>query len=383
MRTVYLDYNATTPIAPVVQEAMLPFLAEHFGDPASGHALGRACQEALEDARLQVARLLGAQREEIIFTSGGTESNNLALWGMALRHGPAASGHLVLSAVEHASVLEPARYLETLGYGLTIVGCDTQGRVDPATVEMAIRPDTVLVSITHANDELGTLQPIDSIAQVCRRHNIPLHVDAVQTAGKVPVNVNTLGVDLLSISGHKMYAPKGIGALYVRRGIALEPLLHGSGHEQGLRSGTENVPGAIALGKACSLVAQSVEKAAEQMVLLRDRLAERLADGGGKHLSFNADQAERLPNTLSVNFSGVSGQRLLARLPELCASTGSAWHSGSDNLSPALAAIGLSPAGAQGTVRLSLGWYTTEDDIDRAADLLLSAWEALRGAGES
>ena len=378
MRTIYLDYNATTPIAPAVQQSMLPFLAEHYGNPSSHHALGRACYEAIEDARVRVAQLLGAEREEIVFTSGGTESDNLALWGIALRHGPGGAGHLIISAIEHPAVFETARFLEQLGYDLTIVGCDREGVVDPAVVDAAIRGDTVLVSVMHANNEIGTVQPIRQIAEVCHKRGVLLHTDAAQSAGKIPTRVGDLGADLLTLAGHKMYAPKGVGALYARRGIALEPLLHGAGHERGLRSGTENVPHIVALGQACTLAERNRERAAERMTLLRDRLAVRLREGIGEELSINAAHAPRLPNTLSVNFPRASGQELLARIPELCASTGAACHSGSDNLSPTLAAIGLAPVIAQGTVRLSVGWYTAEDDIERAANLLLSAWENVR-----
>ncbi len=375
MRSIYLDYNATTPIAPAVQEAMLPFLAEHFGNPSSDHALGRACHEAVEDARLRVAQLLGADRDEIVFTSGGTESNNLAIKGVALRHAPAASGHLVISAIEHPAVFEPARYLESLGYSLTIVACNAHGVVDPAAIEAALRPDTVLVSVLHANNEIGSVQPIRQIGRVCHDHQVLLHTDAAQTVGKLRTRVKELEVDLLSVAGHKMYAPKGVGALYVRRGIPLEPVLHGAGHEGGLRAGTENVPYLVGLGHAATLAEGALTTSRDQLATLRDRLAQRLRNGIGEKLTINAAGAERLPNTLSVNFPGLSGSALLRRIPELCASTGSACHSGSDNLSPTLAAIGLSPQTAQGTVRLSVGWYTTEEEVDRAADLLLAAWE--------
>lgn len=378
MRAIYLDYNATTPIAPAVQEAMLPFLAEHFGDPASHHALGRACHEAVEDARSRVARLVGADRDEIVFTSGGTESNNLALKGVALRRGAAAGGHLVISAIEHASVLEPARYLDSLGYDLTMVGCNRQGVVDPAAVEAAIRPDTLLVSVMHANHEIGAVQPIKRIAEVCRARGVLLHTDAAQTAGRIPVSVRSLGVDLLSLAGHKMYAPKGIGALYVRRGVALEPLFHGAEHESGMRPGTENVPHIIAMGQAATVCEASLPDSGDHLAVLRDRLQQRLIEGIGDQLGINAAGAERLPNTLSVNFPGLAARAMLRRIPELCASTGAAGHSGSDNLSPTLASIGLTPDITQGTVRLSVGWYTTEEEVDRAASLLLAAWEGER-----
>lgn len=377
MRAIYLDYNATTPIAPAVQEAVLPFLAEHFGNPSSSHALGRAAHEALEDARWRVAELLGADRDEIIFTSGGTESNNLAIKGAAFRNAPAGSGHVIISAIEHPAVFEPARWLESLGYGLTIVGCDQSGVVDIGAIEAAIRPDTVLVSVMHANNEIGTVQPIKQIAQLCRGKGVLLHTDAAQTIGKISTRVSDLGVDMLSLAGHKMYAPKGVGVLYVRRGVSLEPLLHGAGHEGGRRAGTENMPEIVALGKAAEIALEHLDEATGQLASLRDRLQERLLGEGGEGFSVNGQDAPRLPNTLSVNFPETSAGAMLQRIPELCASAGAACHAGSDSLSPTLAAIGLSPRVARGTVRLSVGWYTTEEEVDRAASLLLSAWESL------
>ena len=378
MRTVYLDYNATTPVAPPVQESMLPFLAEHFGCPSASHALGRAAHEAVEDSRIRVARLLGANRNEIVFTSGGTESNNMALWGVAMARAPGATGHLVISAVEHASVFAPAQFLESLGYGLTVVGCDRHGVVDSRGVAAAIRSDTVLVSVTHANDEIGVIEPVSEIAEVCHSRGVLLHVDAVQSAGKIVIDVDKMGADLVSLSGHKMYAPKGVGALFVRRGLALEPLMHGAGHEGGLRSGTQNVANIVALGQACSLIEKNMGEAGDRMSSLRDRLAGRLAEAVGPGLTFNAAEALQLPNTLSVNFPDANAQRLLARVPELCASSGCVGQDGGENMSPTLGAIGLSPDVAQGTVRLSLGWYTTEEEIDRAANLLLTAWDGVR-----
>ena len=378
MRTIYLDYNATTPLAPAVQEAMLPFLTEHFGAPSASHSLGRAAHEAVEDSRTRVAGLLGANRNEIVFTSGGTESNNLALWGVAMSRAPGATGHIVISAVEHSSVFAPAQFLESLGYGLTIVGCDRQGIVDPRGLAAAIRSDTVLVSVVHANDEIGAIEPIDKIADVCHARGVLLHVDAVQSVGKIVTNVTNLGIDLLSLSGHKMYAPKGVGALFVRQGIALEPLIHGGGHEGGLRSGTQNVASIVALGHACSLGETEMAEAGDRMCALRDRLADHLLEAVGPGLGINAAEALRLPNTLSVNFPDANAQRLLGRLPELCASTGAAGNDEPENLSPTLAAIGLPATVAQGTIRLSLGWYSTEDDVDRAANLLLTAWDGVR-----
>ena len=379
MRQLYLDYNATTPIAPSVQEAMLPLLVEHFGNPSSNHAKGRAAAEAVEDARGHLAVLLGCDPDEIVFTSGGTESNNLALQGVLFRQAPAAGGHLIISAIEHPSVAAPARFLERLGYDVTIVGVTGQGVVQPAAVRAAIRPDTRLVSVMHANNEVGTIQPLRQIAAICHEHEIPLHTDASQSVGKIGTLVDELEVDLLTVAGHKMYAPKGVGALYVRRGVEIEPTQHGAGHEAGLRAGTENVASIAGLGRAASLAAKSLDQARERLTLLRDRLWQQLVAEIGSRLVLHAALVERLPNTLSVAFPGVSGQELLARIPELCASTGSACHSTGSSISPTLAAMGVTDEVARGTVRLSVGWQTTDDEVDRAASLLLGAWEALRG----
>ncbi|MCA9122771.1 MAG: cysteine desulfurase [Planctomycetaceae bacterium] len=378
MRQIYLDYNATTPIAPSVQEAMLPFLAEHYGNPSSNHALGRACHEAIEDSRERVASLLGADRDEILFTGGGTESNNLAIKGVMLARAPVFDGHLIISALEHPAVAEPARYIEKLGCRVSVVGCDADGVVKPDAIAALLRPDTKLVSIMHANNEIGTVQPLKAISEVCRSKNVLFHTDAAQSIGKIRTYVEELGVDMLTIAGHKLYAPKGVGALYVRQGVALEPYTHGAAHEGGLRPGTENTAFIVALGHACFLAGKAVEDASDRMADLRDRLAMKLRDAIGSELTINGARAERLPNTLSVNFPDVSGGELLARTPEIAASTGSACHAGLTKLSPTLAAIRLAPDRARGTVRLSVGWYTSEEDIDRAAELLIGAWESLR-----
>jgi cysteine desulfurase len=382
MRHIYLDYNATTPVAPTVQEAMRPFLSELYGNPSSGHTLGRACHEAIEDARSQLATLLGADSEELVFTSGGTESNNLALKGILLRAGPPFAGHLVISAIEHPAVVEPARFLNRLGCGLTVVGCTRQGVVDPESVEQALRPETRLVSVMHANNETGVIQPVRAIADLCHRRGVLVHTDAAQTVGKIPTLVEDLGVDLLTVAGHKFYAPKGVGALYVRRGVDLEPVLHGAGHEGGLRAGTENTPYIVALGRAAALAHKALDQSAERLALLRDRMLDRLSEVIGSDLRVHGDGVDRLPNTLCVDFPDVSGGALLSRTPELCASTGAACHSGAASVSPALAAMGLTAEQARGTVRLSVGWSTSEEEIDRAAELLLDAWESLRGISD-
>lgn len=377
MRTIYLDYNATTPVAPSVLEAMEPFFVRCYGNPSSGHAHGRACQEAVEDARGHVASLLGASIDEIIFTSGGTESNNLALKGVLMHPDKRTRGHLVISSIEHPAIVEPARFLTRLGYELTVVPCDENGVVSLDAIKTALRADTAIVSIMHANNEIGTIQPIREIVELCHRRGVLVHTDAAQTVGKISTRVDALGVDLLSIAGHKMYAPKGSGALYVRHGTALEPFMHGAGQEGGLRAGTENVPYIVGLGHAAKLACRSVDESAGRLAGLRDRLENALREAVGAGLSVNGASAPRLPTTLSVNFPKVTGSELLARTPELCASTGAACHSATTAFSQTLDAIGLSPDIARGTVRLSVGWDTSEEEIDCAADLLLAAWEAL------
>ncbi len=392
MRTIYLDYNATTPIAPRVQEAMLPFLAEEFGNPSSTHRLGLAAHAAVEDARFRVAQLLGAEADEIVFTSGGTESNNLAICGLAFARMLAAKssggasvpgasrGHLVISAVEHPAVTEPARFLERLGFDVTVVGVDGDGVVDMAAIERAIRDDTFLVSIMHANNEIGVLQPIARIAKLCRERGVLSHTDAAQSVGKISTRVDELGVDLLTVAGHKVYAAKGVGALYVRRGVRLEPVVHGAGHERGLRPGTENVPYIVGLGEAARLAGESLAaRAGERMAMLRDRLHATLQDAIGESLAINGGRVARLPNTLSVNFPRVAGADLLKRCDHVCASTGSACHAGEAHLSSTLSAMKVPPEQGGGCVRLSLGWYTSEEDIDAAADALAAAWRDLSG----
>jgi cysteine desulfurase len=380
MRPIYLDYNATTPIAPEVREAMAPFLTEHFGNPSSTHAMGRAAREAVEDARSQVASLLGARQDEIVFTSGGTESNNLAIQGVMMREQPSAGGHLVISAIEHPAVMGPAWWLQRLGYHVTVVPCNRDGIVEPEAVEAAMRFETRLVSIMHANNETGVIQPIRQIAALCRARGALLHTDAAQSVSKIRTAVSELGVDLLTIAGHKLYAPKGVGALYVRQGIPLEPVVRGAGQEGGLRPGTENTPYIAALGRAAALAGEHLDGTAERMAALRDRLQHRLLSGVGPELVIHGRQAERLPNTLSVSFPRVVGGELLARVPELYASTGAACHSDApEHISSTLAAMKVTAEQARGTIRLSVGWYTKEEEIERAADLLLEAWEALAG----
>jgi cysteine desulfurase len=377
MTPIYLDYNATTPIDPAVLDAMLPYLREHFGNPSSTHAYGRTAHEAVETARRQVADLLGAQADEIIFTSGGSEASNHALKGavFATVRGIfgrwARAAHIVTSAVEHPATLQPCEFLKRLGCRVTIVPVDRHGRVDLDAVRRALRERTTLVSIMHANNEVGTLQPVREIADLAHERGALVHTDAAQSVGKIPVDVNLLGVDLLSLAGHKVYAPKGVGALYVRRGVKLETLIHGAGHEGGRRAGTENVPYVVALGTACALARQSLPETTDRLRRLRDRLWDKLRAALGEQVVLNGHPEERLPNTLNANFLGWLGAELLKAVPGIAASTGSACHEGSVTQSPVLCAMGVPPHLGQGALRLSVGRFTTEDEIDRAADMLI------------
>lgn len=375
MKKIYLDYNATTPVAPSVFEAMHPFYSEHFGNPSSSHALGRAAAEAIEDARGKVAGMISCNPEEILFTSGGTESNNLAIKGTMFQSGRNLGGHIIISSIEHPATTAPARFLERLGFDLTIVDCDSNGVVDPDDVRKAIRPDTALVSIMHSNNEVGTVQPIKEIAAICRERDIRTHTDASQSCGKIPVNIDSLEVDMLTIAGHKFYGPKGIGALYVRNNIPLESFMHGAGHEKGLRAGTENTPSIVGLGAAAKMAWGALSESHTKLGELRESLLKKLRseiDG----LIVNGEQVERLPNTLSISFPGVSGLDILSRLPELSASTGAACHSDSDD-SSTLQAMGIPDDVIRGTIRLSVGWYTNQEEIERASSLLIDAWENL------
>jgi cysteine desulfurase len=369
-RMIYLDYNASTPIAPEVAEAMRPYLEGRYGNPSSLHWAAGEPHAAIEAARLQVARLLGCEPDEVVFTSGGSEANNLALKGLFFRRGGRAS-HLITSAIEHPATIEPCRFLQRLGAEVTFVPVDGAGLVDPDDIRKAVRKDTFLISIMHANNEVGTIQPIAEIAEIARAHAIPLHTDAAQSVGKIATKVDALGVDLFSVAGHKLYAPKGVGALYVRRGIALEPLIHGAGHEGGRRAGTESALLTAALGKACALAASwdgmpGVER-------LRDELWERLRAAFGNGIVLNGHPVQRLPNTLNVSFVGRVGADILARLPEVAASTGSACHAAEITLSPVLKAMGVAPEIGVGAVRLSLGRGTTREEIEAAATQIARA----------
>jgi cysteine desulfurase len=376
---IYLDCNATTPIDPAVLEALLPFLQREFGNPSSTHSLGKTAHAAVEHAREQVAALLGAQADEVVFTGGGSEASNQAIKGTILARprgwfGRWARGaHVVISAVEHPATAQPCEFLRKLGCKVTVVPVDRQGLVDPAAVGKALTRDTKLVSIMHANNEVGTLQPIKEISEIARRQGVLLHTDAAQSLGKVAVDVNDLGVDLLTVAGHKLYAPKGVGALYVRRGVVLEPLIHGAGHEGGRRAGTENVPYMVALGTACEIARRGLPESSRRLQELRDRLWERLRAGLGERVLLNGHPQRRLPNTLNASFLGHIGAELLEKVPEIAASTGSACHEGKVSQSPVLCAMGVPPEVGRGALRLTVGRFTTEDEVDRAAEILIRA----------
>ena len=368
-RQIYLDYNASTPLAPEVAEAMRPFLSVAYGNPSSLHWAGSPARDAVEKARSQVAALLCCDATEVIFTSGGTEANNYAIKGAFFSaKDRGAPFHIITSCIEHPAVLEPCRFLQALGAEITLLRVDRFGVVDPDDVRRAIRPHTRLITIMHANNEVGTIQPIGSIAAIARDHGIPFHTDAAQSAGKVSVDVESLSVDLLSIAGHKLYGPKGVGVLFVREGVPLEPLLHGAGHESGRRAGTENILEIVGLGAACEVADECVDRGMVRQ--LRDEFWERLRDEFGDRIVLNGHPVDRLPNTLNVSFLDHAGYDVLAQLPSIAASTGSACHAGAATMSPVLAAMGASFEVGRGAVRFSLGRITTGDDINAAIDLL-------------
>ena len=375
---IYLDYNATTPVDPIVVEAMSPYLSTHFGNPSSTHRYGQVTRQAIDTARRQVAQLLGCTAGEIIFTGGGSESDNLAIHGVALAR-RASGNHIITQVTEHPGILNTCSALERLhGLRVTYLPVDAYGRVSPADVEAAIDGQTILVTIMHANNETGTLQPIAEIARIAHRHGVLVHTDAAQSVGKIPTRVEDLGVDLLTVAGHKLYAPKGIGALYVRRGVQLEPVIYGGGQESGHRAGTENIAHMVALGAACMLAQEQLAESQPRLQRLRDRLERRLEEflPGSVHL--NGHRSERLPNTLNVSVDRVIGEEVLAATPEIASSTGSACHEGSTDPSAVLMAMCLSRERALGALRLTLGRWSTEDEVEKAARLLARTIDSLR-----
>ena len=367
---IYLDFNASTPIAPEVAEAMRPFLSQHFGNPSSQHWAGVPAKEAVEHARKQVAELLECSPGEIVFTSGGSESNNHAIKGVffALRE---KGNHIITTRIEHPAVINPCRFLETLGAEVTFVPVDRHGRVDPQDIQKAITPRTILITVMHANNEVGTIQPIEEISKIARERGIVLHTDAAQSVGKIVTKVDHLGMDLLSIAGHKVYAPKGIGALYIRKGTPIEPLIHGAAHESGRRAGTENVLLIVGLGKACEVAKRYVDD--DRICGMRDRFWKLLQVHFGEKVVLNGHPVHRLPNTLNVSFVGKAGGEILSRLDGVAASTGAACHSGSVELSPVLKAMGISPEVGMGAIRFSLGRTTTVQELERVVNLLKSS----------
>jgi cysteine desulfurase len=370
---VYLDYNATTPIDPEVANEMMPYIETFFGNPSSSYSIGRKNNDAIEKARKQVAVLLNCNLEEIIFTSGGTESNNHAIKGVvfANRH---KGKHIIASAIEHPTVTEVCRYLNSLGYEITWLPVDTFGTVNPRDVENAVRPDTVLITIMHANNEVGTIQPIKEIAAIAHQKNIVFHTDAAQSVGKIDTDVGMLGIDLLTIAGHKLYAPKGIGALYIKQGTKVENLLYGAGQERGIRPGTENVIQIVGLGKACEIAKRDFYKNRQNMLSMRESLLNGLKNKLGDKVKVNGNLGNSLPNTLSIVFDKVEAHAFASFISnDVLISTGSACHSGNTEISSVLKAMNVDIMTAASTVRISTGKNTTVQEIDFATEILSNA----------
>jgi cysteine desulfurase len=361
MTSIYLDHNASTPLAPEVAAVMRDAMERAFGNPSSPHWAGMPAHETVEEARRQVADLLGCAPHEVVFTSGGSEANNFALKGTFFAS-TRARRHIVTTRIEHPAIVAPCRFLERLGAEITWLPVDGTGRVDPDDLRRAIGPDTILVSLMHANNEVGTIQPIEDCATIARERGIPFHTDAAQSVGKIPTRVDELGVDLLTIAGHKLYAPKGIGALYIRDGVTLEPLIHGAGHEGGRRAGTESALLSAALGEACALAGDLSDM--ERIGALRDRFWVALRDRFGNQIALNGHPEQRLANTLNVSFIGRVGADILKGLDGVAASTGSACHAGRVELSPVLEAMAVPEEIGMGAVRFSLGRATTAEEID-------------------
>ena len=365
--SIYLDYNATTPVDPQVLATMRPYLEEIYGNPSSGHIFGALARQGVEKARRQVADMLGCHPKEVIFTGGGTESNNLAIMGaaFALRD---KGDHIVTSAVEHPAVLEVCGWLKKQGFRVSVVGVDQNGLVDPHEVERALTPRTILISVMHANNEVGIIQPIRKIADIAHSHNILMHTDTAQSIGKIPVDVQDLAVDLLTIAGHKIYAPKGVGGLFVRAGTPLEKISHGAGHEFGLRPGTENVAGIAGLGEACRLVAENISDDQRRMRVMRDQLEKHLL-GEFPEAKVNAADAPRLPNTSSICFPSREANKIVASSIQVAVSAGAACHAGDVQVSHVLRAMNVPREFAMGAIRFSVGRQTNAEEIERAVKL--------------
>ena len=375
---IYLDYNGTTPHDPEVNRAMRPFLEQEFGNPSSAHFYGQKPRAAVETARRQVAELLNCRPREIIFTSGGTESNNHAIRGLAwaIKY---KGRHIITSTVEHPAVSEVCRFLESRGFETTYVPVDGHGLVDPKAVRQAVRPDTILITIMHANNEVGTIQPIAQISEIAASGGIALHTDAAQSVGKISCDVRQLGVDMLSLAGHKLYAPKGVGALFVRQTVLPEKFCFGAGQESGWRAGTENVLEIVGLGRACTIAAQNLESNMAHLQAMRDRLHKGLVDSL-EDVRLNGHEDRRLPNTLSLSFKDLEADMILDRVgDQVAASAGAACHSNGVQLSHVLEAMRVPVEWAKGTVRFSVGRMTTSEEIDQAIAVVVAAVKALRG----
>ncbi len=374
---IYLDYNGTTPHDPEVIEAMRPFLEQEFGNPSSSHWYGIKPKRAVEHARRQVADLINCGPEEIVFTSGGTESNNHAIKGIAAAK-CGQGNHIITTQIEHPATLEVCQHLERLGYRVTYLPVDEYGLVDVSDVENAVRDETILITVMHANNEVGTVEPIEEICRIAKARGIAFHTDAAQSLGKIPADVNTLGVDLLSVAGHKIYAPKGIGALYMREPLKLDPFVHGAGQERGLRAGTENVLEIVGLGKACEIAKRDLEKNMALMQRTRDRLHEGLK-AQLQEMRLNGHPEQRLPNTLSLSFRNLEANRILEEIGlEIAASAGAACHSDSVQISHVLEAMHVPEEWAKGTLRFTTGRMTTDADIDRAVNVIVEGVNKLR-----
>ena len=376
-----MDHSATAPMAPQVLEAMLPYFSDKFGNASSLHSFGREAKEALEENRGKVAALLGADPEEIIFTSGGTESDNLALKGIAYRSREKGQGnHIITTAIEHPAILETCRNLENQGFSITYLPVTREGLVDLEVLESAIRKETILISVMHANNEIGTIQPLEDIGKIAKEKEIYFHTDAVQTAGKIPIDVQKMELDLLSISAHKLYGPKGIGALYVRKGTRLDSIIQGGGHERNLRSGTENIPGITGLAKATELAQQDMMIESKRRLRLRDRLAGLVLDQV-KDSWINGTMAERLPSNLNFGFRYVEGESLLMFLDSkgIAVSTGSACSSHKLEPSHVLMALGLPAEECHGSLRITMGRSNTKEDIDYVGSAIVEAVQRFRG----
>jgi cysteine desulfurase len=377
---IYLDYAATTPVDRAVMEEMLPYFSEVFGNPSSSHGLGRQARQALEGARSKIAAFLGARHDEVFFTSGGTEANNAAIMGIAGAN-KARGNHIVISAIEHHSVLDTCLFLEKLGFRVTRLPVDGHGLVDPDEVGRAVTGETVLISVMHGNNEIGTIEPVAEISRVARKQGIYFHTDAVQTLGHIPVNVDELGVDALSASAHKLYGPKGVGIIYIKKGVTIAPFVHGGGQEGYYRAGTENLPGCVGFGKAVEVAGREAEKEEHRSAGLRERLISGLT-GTIDGVKLNGHPRERLAGNVNVTVDGVSGEALLfdLRLEGICVSNGSACNSDSAEPSHVLLSIGLSPEAARSTVRFSLGRQTTEADIERVLEVMPLSVTRLRAS---